>query len=73
MTLALLTLAINLWAFRIEIRNVTINAGIIDAILQEVDRIRCAHGLNTNEEALQEDAPMAKMENRPVDTRITPS
>lgn len=60
MTLGLLTLAINLWAFRIEIRNVTINAGVIDAVLQEVDRIRAANGLNTNEEALREDGLVAK-------------
>src|SRR5450631_1825046 len=36
MTLGLLTLLINLWAFRIELRNVTINAGVIAAVLQEV-------------------------------------
>jgi cytochrome b561 len=52
MTLGLLTLAINLWAFRIEIRNVTINAGIIDSVMLEVDRIRAARGMNSNEEAL---------------------
>src|SRR4029079_2179514 len=56
MTLGLLTLLINPWAFRIEIRNVTINAEIIDAVLQEVDRIRAANGLSSNDEALQEDS-----------------
>jgi hypothetical protein len=55
MTLGLLTLVINLWAFRIEIRNVTINAGIIEGVMAEVDRIRAARGLNTNDEALRED------------------
>jgi hypothetical protein len=55
MTLGLLTLVINLWAFRIEIRNVTTNAGIIEAVMVEVDRIRAARGLNTNDEALRED------------------
>jgi hypothetical protein len=55
MTLGLLTLAINLWAFRIEVRNVTTNAGIIDAVMREVDRIRAANGLVSNEEALQDD------------------
>lgn len=55
MTLGLLTLVINLWAFRIEIRNVTANARIIEAVLAEVDRIRAARGLNTNEEALREE------------------
>jgi hypothetical protein len=55
MTLGLLTLAINLWAFRIELRNVTANAGVIDAVMREVDRLRAARGLVSNEEALQED------------------
>ncbi len=52
MTLGLLTLLINLWAFRIELRNVAENAGIIDAVMREVDRIRAAQGLTSNEEAL---------------------
>lgn len=55
MTLGLLTLVINLWAFRIELRNVTINASIIDGVLKEVDRIRAASGLSTNEDALREE------------------
>ena len=60
MTLGLLTLAINLWAFRIELRNVTINATIIDAVMQEVDRIRTASGMVSNEQALEEeDSPVA--------------
>jgi hypothetical protein len=54
MTLGMLTLLINLWAFRIELRNVTINAGIIVAVLGEVDRIRATHGLSSNAHALQE-------------------
>jgi hypothetical protein len=62
MSLGLATLLINLWAFRVEIRNVTINAGIIDAVLAEVDRIRGEHGLPTNEEALHEEDAVAKME-----------
>jgi hypothetical protein len=56
LTLALLTLLINLWAFRIEFRCVSTNAGIIDAVLEEVDRIRRERGLNTNEEAWREQA-----------------
>jgi cytochrome b561 len=52
MTLGLLTLLINLWAFRIELRNVADNARIIDAVMREVDRIRAAQGLTSNEEAL---------------------
>ena len=55
MTLGLLTLAINLWAFRIELRNVATNADIINAVMREVDRIRAANGLISNEQALQEE------------------
>jgi hypothetical protein len=55
MTLGLLTLLINLWAFRIELRNVAINADIINAVMREVDRIRAASGLSSNEQALQEE------------------
>ncbi len=54
LTLAVATLAINVWAFRLEYRNVAENAGIIDAVLREVDRIRAERGLPPNEEALRE-------------------
>ena len=53
MTLGLLTLAINLWAFQIELRNVAENARIIEAVMREVDRIRAAEGLPSNDEALR--------------------
>jgi hypothetical protein len=56
MTLAFVTLGVNLWAFGVEYRCVTTNAGVINAVLDEVDRIRAAMGLNTNEEALREEA-----------------
>ena len=60
MTLGLMTLLINLWALRIELRNVAVNAGIIDAVMREVERIRAARGLSSNEHALQEeDSPVA--------------
>jgi len=60
MTLGLMTLLINLWALRIELRNVAVNAGIIDAVMREVERIRAASGLSSNEQALQEeDSPVA--------------
>src|SRR5215472_10787120 len=36
-TLATVTLLINAWAFLVEYRNVTINAGIIDEVMREVD------------------------------------
>jgi hypothetical protein len=52
-TLAALTLVVNAWAFVVESRAVTINAGVIDYVMQEVDRIRAEQGLPTNEEALQ--------------------
>ena len=52
---ALFTLAVNVWAFRIEYRNLAINAGIIQAVMDDVDRIRRAQGLNSNSEALLEE------------------
>lgn len=52
--LAFLTLAVNIWAFAREYRCVRINAGIIDEVMREVDRIRKERGLPTNEEALRE-------------------
>lgn len=59
---AVLTLAINLWAFRIELRNVATNASVIQAVLDEVDRLRQAQGLPPNAEALaQEELPVANL------------
>lgn len=55
-SLALAALVINLWAFRLEWRNVTENAGILEAVLREVDRIRAEKGLPSSEEALREAA-----------------
>jgi amino acid transporter len=52
--LAIAALVINLWAFRLEYRTVTENAGILEAVLQEVDRIRAEKGLPPNDEALRE-------------------
>jgi hypothetical protein len=49
--LAVATLAVNGWAFGIEYRNVATNAGVIDRVMQEVDRIRAERGLPTNAEA----------------------
>ncbi|MSQ94829.1 MAG: hypothetical protein EXR98_09775 [Gemmataceae bacterium] len=65
MVSGLLTLAINLWAFRIELRNVTMNAAVIAGVMGEVDRIRAARGLNSNEIALQEDESPVANANRP--------
>jgi hypothetical protein len=50
--LAAAALAVNLWAFRIEYRDVRINAGVIDQVMQETERIRAARGLPSNAEAL---------------------
>jgi hypothetical protein len=55
LTLGLSTLLVNLWAFRIELHNVATNAEVIDAVMQEVDRLRAAQGLVSNEEALREE------------------
>lgn len=54
-TLASITLLINAWAFRVEYRNVAKNAGILDDVLREVDRIRAERGLPSNAEALQQE------------------
>ena len=51
----LATLVVNLWAFGVEYRCVSVNAGVIDAILEEVDRIRAERGMSTNAEALKEE------------------
>src|SRR5437764_2607164 len=53
--LAVATLAVNGWAFRIEYRNVATNAGVIDRVMQEVDRLRAERGLPTNAEAWERD------------------
>jgi hypothetical protein len=55
MTLAFATLLVNVWAFGVEYRCVSVNAGVIDAILEEVDRIRAERGMSTNAEALKEE------------------
>jgi hypothetical protein len=54
--LALATLGINLWAFTVEYRCVSINLGVIDAVLAEVDRIRAERGMVSNAEALKEES-----------------
>jgi hypothetical protein len=52
-SLAAASLLVNLWAFVIEYRNVSINAGVIDQVMGEVDRIRAEHGLPSNAEAIE--------------------
>jgi hypothetical protein len=58
-TLAFLTLAINLWAFRLEMRNLARNNAVIQGVLDEVDRVRAAQGLTSNDEALKEEEEAA--------------
>ncbi len=55
LSLAVATLAINAWAFRVEYRTVSINAGVIDDVMREVDRIRAQYGLPSNAEALRQE------------------
>jgi hypothetical protein len=55
LALAVASLLVNLWAFRIEYRNVSINGAVIDDVLREVDRIRAEHGLPSNAEALEQE------------------
>src|SRR5271167_1850517 len=55
LTLAFATLFVNLWAFGVEYHCVATNGGVLRAVLAEVDRIRLAHGLCSNAEALEED------------------
>jgi hypothetical protein len=44
---------VNLWACVVEYRAVRTNARVLDEVYREVDRIRAAHGLPTNAEALR--------------------
>jgi hypothetical protein len=53
-TLAGLALLVNLWAYRIEYRNVNANAGVLDQVMVEVDRICAERGLPSNAERLKE-------------------
>ncbi len=53
--LALTTLAVNFAAFVVEYRSIRTNGEIIDQVLIEVDRVRAAHGLPSNLEALAQE------------------
>ena len=53
-TLGVVTLLVNLWAFRVEYRNVHRNAEVLDEVLRETDRMRAERGLPSNAEALRE-------------------
>jgi hypothetical protein len=54
-TLATLTILVNLWAFRIEYRNVNANSAVLDQVMSEVDRICAERGLPSNAERLREE------------------
>jgi hypothetical protein len=54
-SLAVAGLLVNAWAFAVEYRNVRTNAGVLDEVLREVDRIRASRGLVSNAEALQQE------------------
>jgi amino acid transporter len=53
--LAVATLLVNGWAFAVEIRNVRINASVIEDVMREVERLRAEAGLPSNEEALRQE------------------
>jgi hypothetical protein len=57
--LAVATILVNLWAFRLEIANLRVNAVILDQVLVEVDRIRAERGLPDNATALVEEKERA--------------
>lgn len=49
-TLATITLAVNLWAFRLEHRNISSNTAIIGEVTEQVEQICKARGLPSNAE-----------------------
>jgi hypothetical protein len=53
---AVFTLLINLWAFRVEYRNLAANIIVLQSVLEEVDRIRHEQGLESNAEATERDS-----------------
>jgi hypothetical protein len=53
-SLAVATLAVNVWAYWVEYHSVETNARIIDQVMREVDRIRAKRGLPSNAEALRQ-------------------
>jgi len=54
-SLAIATLLVNAWAFVVEYRNVRTNAGVIEDVMREVDRIRAEQGLPSNAEVLEQE------------------
>jgi cytochrome b561 len=54
LVLALLVVVVNLWVFRVEYRNVTLNGRLLDGMIGEIERIRAERGLPSSAEALEE-------------------
>jgi hypothetical protein len=52
-SLALASILVNIWAYRVEYVCVAINARVIDDVMREVDRIRAERGLPNNAEAIR--------------------
>jgi hypothetical protein len=55
LSLATLTVLVNVWAFIVEYRTVRVNGEVIDGVMHEVDRIRAERGLPSNAEALSQE------------------
>jgi hypothetical protein len=55
LALALASLAANGWAFVVEYRTISKNAGVLHEVMGEVDRIRAAQGLPSNAEQLRQE------------------
>jgi hypothetical protein len=53
---AVIAIAINFWAYYIEVKGLKRTAEILEGVYREVDRVRVERGLPTNEEALRLEA-----------------
>jgi hypothetical protein len=53
--LALATLVVNAGVVMREYRNITINGGVLDGVMADVDRVRAERGLPSNAEALRQE------------------
>lgn len=56
LVLAVATLLSNAWVHCVEYRNLAINTGILEGVLRDVERIRAARGLPSNQEALRQES-----------------
>jgi hypothetical protein len=53
LALTIVLVVVNVWACVVEYKAVRTNARVLDEVYREVDRIRAAHGLPSNAEALR--------------------